>query len=72
MRPEVKAFFERVNRLSEGSVHGMMMVEGRDDHDFIVYVGEDHDDHTALFQRYRVNRDTRVITAIDPLEENSN
>ena len=64
--PSVKAFYSRMEELSRGTVHGIILTDSADEDGFVFYVGEDHDDHTTCWNRFHVNRRTRVVSVITP------
>src|SRR5690242_14128539 len=63
--PSVQAFRARVEKLSGGRVHTVVMTESATADLFDFYVGEDHDDHTVCWNRFSVDRRTRQVRLID-------
>lgn len=63
--PEVDSFFKFLDRETKGKVQGIIFEDGEFNDGWIFYVGEDHDDHTTVWERFIVNHETHDVNVLD-------
>jgi hypothetical protein len=70
---EVRDFDNWLRRQTQGEVHVIIISEDSPDKDspyWQFYVGEDHDDHTAVWNRFRVqSKDGRILVQADIVDD---